>query len=262
MSMSSRVYLIGHSMSGHAAWNLPLHYPTYFAASNPMAGSASDDWQRLRIMNLRNLLIVPWADSDDKVIKPILTGQLVGLLKRFKVDVDYVETKGVGHVPTPQIVEQCYAKLRARKRELYPKQIALQSNRPESIFNRIDWLQIYQPMNPGDEKKVFFDKKPGHMTLMSNTWSVQATLGENRIDITTDNVELLRLFVNDQMIDFSKPVIVTVNKRVRFNDKVTPSVDAMLKDQVFLGRGWRYFTGVIDIDLSPPPVTRPTTKSK
>ncbi len=89
----SRVYLIGHSMSGHAAWNLPLHYPTYFAASNPMAGSASDDWQRLRIMNLRNLLIVPWADSDDKVIKPILTGQLVGLLKRFKVDVDYVETK-------------------------------------------------------------------------------------------------------------------------------------------------------------------------
>jgi hypothetical protein len=40
---------------------------------------------------------------------------------------------------------------------------------------------------------------------------------------------------------------------------------------VFLGRGWRYFTAVVDIDLAPPPkpvkpVTKPsgkpTTKAK
>jgi hypothetical protein len=251
----SRVYLIGHSMSGHAAWNLPLHYPTYFTATNPLAGAATNDWQRLRIMNLRNLLIVPWADSDDKVIKPQSTLQLVALLKRFKVDVDPVETKGVGHVPTPAIAEQCYAKLLARKRELYPKQISLQSNRPESIFNRIDWLQVYQPVNAGDEKKLFFKNKPGHMAIESNAWTAQATLNDNKIDLATDNVAILRLFVNDQMIDFSKPVTVTVNKRVRFEGMVTPSVDTMLKDQIFLGRGWRYFTGAIDIDLSPPPAT-------
>ena len=249
-------------MSGHAAWNLPLHYPTYFAATNPLAGSASNDWQRLRITDLHNLLVVPWADSDDKVVKPQSSAQLVALLKRFKIDVDFVETKGIGHVPTPQIAEQCYAKLRARKRELYPKQIFLQSNRPETIFNRIDWLQIYQPANAGEEKDLFFERKPGHMTLMSNAWSAQATLGENRIDLTTENVGILRLLLNDQMIDFSKAVIVTVNKRVRFDGKVTPSADGMLKDQVFLGRGWRYFTGVIDIDLSPPATTAPSTSSR
>jgi hypothetical protein len=33
----------------------------------------------------------------------------------------------------------------------------------------------------------------------------------------------------------------------------------MLKDQLFLGRGWRYYTAVIDLDLAPPPATQPTT---
>jgi pimeloyl-ACP methyl ester carboxylesterase len=258
----ARTYLIGHSMSGHAAWNLPLHYPTYFTGTNPLAGSASGDWQRLRIRNLANLLVVPWADTDDKMIKVDFTRQLVTLLKRFKIDVDYTETKGIGHVPTDAIADQCYAKLRARKRELYPKQIVLQSNRPETIFNRIDWLQIYQPMNAGDEKKMFFKNKPGHMTVMSNTWSVQASRDGNHFDVTTDNVEIFRILVNDQMIDFGKPVTVTVNKRPRFEGMVKPDVEQMLNDQVFLGRGFRYFTGVIDIDLAPPPTTstRPSSQ--
>jgi hypothetical protein len=256
----ARVYLIGHSMSGHAAWNLPLQYPTYFAATNPLAGSAQNDWQRLRLMNLHNLLIVPWHDSEDKTIKVDSSRQLVVILKRMKIDVDYVETKGVGHVPTDKIAEQCYAKLLARKRELYPKQIWLQSNRPETAFNRIDWLQVYQAMNPGEEKKLFFNKVPGSMTVMDNTWSAQATLSKNRIDLTTDNVALMRIYLNDQMVDFNIPVIVSVNKRVRFEGIVKPSVEAMMKDQVFLGRGVRYFTGVIDIDLATPPASRPTTR--
>jgi hypothetical protein len=38
-----------------------------------------------------------------------------------------------------------------------------------------------------------------------------------------------------------------------------PSIDVMLKDQLVLGRGWRYFTAAVDIDLAPP-ATQPTTK--
>jgi hypothetical protein len=33
----------------------------------------------------------------------------------------------------------------------------------------------------------------------------------------------------------------------------------MLKDQLFLGRGWRYYTAVVDLDLAPPPATTTTT---
>jgi hypothetical protein len=38
----------------------------------------------------------------------------------------------------------------------------------------------------------------------------------------------------------------------------------MLKDQIFLGRGWRYFTAIIDLDLTQPtsrPSTRPANRA-
>ena len=66
------------------------------------------------------------------------------------------------------------------------------------------------------------------------------------------------------MVDFDKPVTVMVNGKSRFSELVKQSTDEMLKDQIFLGRGWRYFTGIIDLDLTEPtsrPSTRPTTRA-
>ena len=64
----ARVYLIGHSMAAHAVWNLAIHYPTYFAAINPMAGSAHDVWQRVRLGNLENIFCIVWHDASDDVV--------------------------------------------------------------------------------------------------------------------------------------------------------------------------------------------------
>jgi hypothetical protein len=53
-------------------------------------------------------------------------------------------------------------------------------------------------------------------------------------------------------------VTVVVNKKGKFEGIVKTSMDEMLKDQLFLGRGWRYFSAGLDIDVIPP-TTRPTT---
>jgi hypothetical protein len=260
----ARVYLIGHSLAAVAAWNLVLNYPTYFAAFESLAGGAGNDWQRLRLTNLHNVLPVVWHDADDTVIKVDQSRQLVNVLRRLKVDVDYNETKKIGHTPSDAIADSEYSKLRTCTRELYPRQIFLQSNRPETNFNRIDWLQVYQPMQAGDEKRLLFRRGTGHMIVKSNAWSAQATLSRdnNRIDIATDNVAVLRVYVNDQIIDFSRSFSVFVNKKGKFEGFIKPSIGEMLKDQLVLGRGWRYFTGVIDIDLTAgaAATTRPTTR--
>jgi hypothetical protein len=65
----ARVYLIGHSMAAHAVWNLAIHYPTYFAAINPFAGSAKDGWQRYRLGNLANILCIVWHDASDEIVR-------------------------------------------------------------------------------------------------------------------------------------------------------------------------------------------------
>ena len=58
----ARVYLVGHALSAIAAWNLALNYPTYFAGFESLAGGAGNDWQRLRLTNLHNVLPVRIAE--------------------------------------------------------------------------------------------------------------------------------------------------------------------------------------------------------
>lgn len=256
----ARVYLVGHGMSAHAAWNLALHYPTYFAAFNPLAGSARGEWQRLRLINLRNVLPVVWHDADDTVIPVDRAQSIVKALRNLKLDVEYDETKGVGHAPTAEVAEAAYSKMRGRRRELYPPQVWLQSNRPDSQFNRADWVQVYQPLKPGRERKLLI-RGGGEMHVTQNAYRVDAAVvGKNRIELRADNVAMMRLCLNDRLVDFGKPVTVVVNKKVKFEGILQPSVTEMLNDQLFLGRGWRYFGAVVDIDLAgPPATTRPTT---
>lgn len=258
----ARVYLVGHSMSAHATWNLALHYPTYFAAINPLAGGASDPWQRVRVINLRNVLPVVWHDADDKVIKVEESRGLVKALRIQKVDVEYEETKGIGHAPTPEIAERMYQKMRARVRTLYPTTVSLQSNRPDTMFNRNDWLQVYQPIDTGKEHKALWQHGSGTMTYTDRTWRIEGTIKNNRIEITTNNVDSFRIYLNDQMVNFKDPITVIVDKKARFEGILPQYIQEMMKDQAFLGRGWRYYTSVLDVNMliHPPPPTRPSTQ--
>ncbi|HEY8668377.1 MAG TPA: hypothetical protein VIL86_17130 [Tepidisphaeraceae bacterium] len=248
----ARVYMVGHGWAAHAVWNLSLHYTNYFASFCALAGGAGQDWQRVRLINLRNVLPVVWHDADDLVQKVDLSRSLVRLLRGKKIDVEYEETKGLGHAPSDDVYQRCYEKMRARTRELYPQQVWLESTRPDTLFNRMDWVQVYQTLTPGAERRVLLRHGTGHMLLNENPYRIDAVRKSQRLDVTTDNVESMRFYFNDQTLDFSKPLTIVVNKKGRFEDLVKMSVDEMLKDQLFLGRGWRYFTGKVDIDFGAP----------
>ena len=255
----ARVYMVGHSMAAHATWNLALHYPTYFAAINPLAGAASEEWQRLRLMNLLNVRPIVWHDDSDNVIKVNFSRSLVKELENLKIPVDFDETKGIGHAPTDEIVQAEYQKMRAAVRDLYPRRVWLQTNRPDVLLNRNDWVQIYQELDTGKAYPLFFRHGTGHMLIYANSCSIKAEISSNHIDVSADNVDAMRFYLNDQMANLAEKITVTVNGKEKFREIVKPSVEEMLKDQLFLGRGWRYYTGVVDI-LMVPPATQPATK--
>lgn len=247
----ARVTLVGQENAAPDVWNIGLLYPTYFAAIEPFAGSANAEWQRLRMMNLRNTAVIAWHDANDPVLKVDNTRLLTDILSRFKYDVFLLQTKAGTHAPNADIIRQCDEQAASRVRSLYPKQVAIQSNRPDTEFNRVDWVQMYQATRPGEDHLVFF-RHGGTLTVNENTMSIKATIANNKIEVETDNVESMRFYVNDQMVDFSKPVTVIVNGHVKFQGVLKPSVEEMLKDQLFLGRGWRYFTGMVDVDFGAP----------
>ena len=221
------------------------------------------------MMNLRNTLPIVWQDVDDKLIKVDASRVLVRILRAKKCDVVFDETRGVGHVPTKKILEDCYSTLRGKPRVLYPSRVTIQSDRPDAIFNRADWVQMDQPLEIGKERRMIFSRGSGAMIRYDKTFMVDAILDENnRIEVVTDNVRGVRFYLNDQMIDFARPLTVIVDRRNRFDAVITPRISEMLNDQLFIGRGWRYFTAVVDIDLAraspttraaarPTPTTRP-----
>lgn len=254
-----RIYLFGQSLGAFASWNLALHYPTYFASFTALAGSARADWQRVRLGNLYNTLPIVWADADDKVVRPEMSRSIVKVLKNLKIDVDFQETKGLGHNPSDAVIDERYVRMRSRVRPLYPTTVRVESSRPESPFNRVDWVQMWQPLKPGKDKRVPLRRAGGFLTVFENSDSIRATRNGNQIDLTVDNVESLRVFLNDQMVDFSKPVTITVDKKPKFEGMVAQNLSDMLMDQITLGRGWRYYTAMIDIDLVEGPTTNATT---
>ncbi len=256
----ARVYMLGHGMSGHATWNLALHYPTYFAAINPMSGGTGGAWQKVRVVSLRNIFSVVWHDADDTILKVDMSREMVKLLRQFKYDVDYEETKGVGHAPTEEIAERLYQKMRSRTRELYPKEVVHGSNRPDALFNRNDWVQVYQMLNPGPDQRLRFQYGSGPMIISQNQYRISVAMTAlNKIEVKSENVESMRFYLNEQTAEFSRPITVIVNGKVRFEGMVKPSVEEMLRDQIFLGRGWRYFTAFVDVDFGTLGTTRPTT---
>ena len=257
----ARVYLLGHAMAAHATWNLALHYPTYFAAINPMTGGTGGAWQKVRIVGLRNIFCVVWHDADDTQIKVEASREMVKILRNLKYDVDYDETKGVGHAPTDEIAEKLYQKMRSRTRELYPKEVAHGSNRPDALYNRNDWVQVYQMLTPGAEKRFRIQYGSGFITQSDNSYRISTAMTAlNKIEVRGENVQSMRFYLNEQMVEFSRPITVIVNGKVRFEGIAKPSVEEMLKDQLFLGRGWRYFTGFVDVDFGNlGTTTRPAT---
>ena len=145
--------------------------------------------------------------------------------------------------------------MRARVRQLYPPHVSLQSDRTETLFNRMDWIQVYQELQAGNDRTVRIQLGTGAIHLQ-NPFGIDAVLNQNTVTMSTSNVDSLRLYFNNTMVDFSKPVTVIANGRTRFQGMLTQNIEEMLKDELFLGRGWRYYTAVLDIDLSgyvPPP---------
>ncbi len=259
---AARVYLFGHAAGAHATWNLGFGFPTYFAAIAPLAGQASGDWQKLRQLNLRNLGVVMWQDLDDPLVPVNPTRELMASLKRLKIDVDYLQTRGMGHTPTAVVAEDRYAAMRKRVKELYPKHVTVQTDRPDPEYCRVEWLEITDVLNPMGERRLIPKHGSGFLTVFTNPAKADATIdaGKNEIAIVTTNTAELRLHLSSALVDLGRVVTVNVNRRVRYSAVPVQSVGALLEDARVLGRGWRDYPVTIDLDLTKPPATMPATR--
>ena len=87
-----RVYLTGLSMGGYGTWFTAMARPDLFAAIAPVCGGGMA-W------NAGVLKMPIWAfhGTEDAVVSPMQSDEMVAKLKALNADVTYTRLEGVGH---------------------------------------------------------------------------------------------------------------------------------------------------------------------
>lgn len=243
-----RVFLVGQSMGGFGAYHIMLNYPDRFAGIVACAGA----WSTADFKNCIGTPVWILHGAQDAVYKkrPHFTDvqyarQAAEVFKRDGIPVNYRESEG-GHRLRNHIkgLEEFWGKSNELKRSAAFKRIYIStpsgysSNRMVPVFDR-GWITINE-LKPG---KITIDNVCAQGTGQKGGWnnwdfteaefnnwnivlramdveggSIDAEyLGDNKFDIKTRNIKRFAVRMNNQMVDFAKPVIITVNGKMALN---------------------------------------------
>ena len=224
---TNRMYMGGHSMGGGGTWSIGGHHADLFAALTSMAGTClvitkwSGQVTGLDCGVLTNTLNTPiwFYHSDDDPQVPIadalLAGEAMRKLKEKYGPYDYVwkHYKDIGHGIPKDGLRPIFDWMLKKTRDPLPKHILWE---PGRVYKRhFFWLR----------------KDPSQATSSSNLGQeqIEATREGNKITLAGSRAGLT-ILLNDQMVDFSKPVVVDIGGgRELFNGKVEYSAAALVE---------------------------------
>lgn len=90
---NKRIYVTGLSMGGFGTWDIISRYPGKFAAAIPICGGGDVNKAPLLV----NTPVWAFHGSNDKVVKVILTRDMIIAIQNSGGKPKYTEYKGVGH---------------------------------------------------------------------------------------------------------------------------------------------------------------------
>ncbi|MBI4569832.1 MAG: hypothetical protein HY719_15675 [Planctomycetes bacterium] len=223
---TDRVYLMGVSMGAFGTWNNGLVYADRFAGLFPYAGGldftaavglANKSKTKL-LANAQHLPIYVLHATNDETVNVEASRAPVKVLESLKSPVKFVEMPNWKHVPPmDEMVKHVDAEvmpyLRASTRDPAPAEFRYFTLRPDhqwAYHVRIDAMA----------------REGAGLTVKRNG---------NRIAIQSAGVKAGTLFLNEEIVDFKKPVQVTWNGAPVFDGPVafTPRVlleSARLRD--------------------------------
>ncbi len=89
----NRIYVVGISMGGIAAYDLACRYPELFAAAVPICGAVNPD----RLSEARDVSFLIFHGEEDDEIPSICGREAYKSLSAVGATVDYIEFAGLGH---------------------------------------------------------------------------------------------------------------------------------------------------------------------
>lgn len=226
-----RVFLTGMSNGGIGAWLIGMHHAPLFAGIAPMAAGL-DDVLMPFLANLRNTPVYMIHGTKDQVMPVELSRSISRELERLGYPHVYREHHGEhpmagGHYFPREELPGLVAWFDGRRRGSLPARVTLV--RDASHFQPFSWVRLDATDSIAAFSDDLVDKSDAAMARREYAKLDAAITGANRIEVKAERVRRYSVFLNDRLVDLTKPVTVVTNDRISFEGKVTPSLETLLR---------------------------------
>ncbi len=226
-----RIFLTGMSNGGIGAWLIGMHHAPRFAGIAPMAGGL-DDVLMPFLANLRNTPVYMIHGAKDRVMPVELSRSISKELSTLGYPHVYREhdrehPMAGGHFFPREELPDLVRWLGRQRRDPYPTRLTVV--REGSHFQPFGWIRL----EATDAIAAFSDDlvtERNEQIRQREYAKVDASItADNRIEVRAERVRRYSLFLNERLIDVTKPVTVRTNGEVSFEGMVTPSVEILLR---------------------------------
>jgi poly(3-hydroxybutyrate) depolymerase len=226
-----RIFLTGMSNGGIGAWLIGMHHAPLFAGLAPMA-SGLDNVLMPFLANLRSTPVYIIHGFKDQVMPVELSRTIAKELTRLGYPFLYREHQGEhpmagGHYFPKEELPELVNWFDAQRRNSLPTTVTVV--REASHFQSFGWVRIDATDAIAAFSEDLISKRDDLIARREYARLDASIVAPNRIEVHADRVQRYSLFLNEQLIDSSKPLVIVTNGQVSFQGSVTPSLETLLR---------------------------------
>jgi predicted esterase len=219
---TNRIYVAGHSMGGYGSWGMGGHHQDMFAAVGPCAGGPTVRMENGRVTyhepgqleNFHNTWVRFFNCPDDTQVPVHPSRYADAKFKEWGYTYEYHEYQGIGHGYPPDGLGPIIDWMCAKVRNAFPKHVIWMPTRTYRPYSY--WLSVEEvPGTPGSRTRI------------------EGKIDGNNVEVKYDKLSpKITVWLNEKLVDMSKPVKITVNGTEKFNGMLAPSFEVMLESAV------------------------------
>lgn len=227
-----RVFLTGMSNGGIGTWIIGMHHADRFAGIAPMA-SGIDDVLFPFVENLVHTPVYVIHGAEDQIMPVQLSRDLVKEMERRGIPYQYQEHTWThphagGHFFPRQALPELMTWFDAQQREPLPRTISLV--RDATHLTPFSWVRIDMTDQIAAFTENLIDSRDEFITGGVYAKIHAQVTAPNKIVVSTNRIRRFTLFLNQDLVDFSKPIIVETNGVISFEEMVEPRIETLLKE--------------------------------
>lgn len=257
---ANRIYFFGISEGGYGSQRLASFYADYLAGAGPMAGG--EPLKNAPMENLANIAFSLRTGSEDYAFcRNMLTAKAgetadslsklhPGLYKNF-IEVIPGYGHGIDYKPTTPWLAKF--KRNPNPQYFYWEDFEMYGRHRKGFYN----IRVNETSRENDSQRTCYEVEMKENTIKLNISNVTyiTTHKLGNIDMlfskkhTVAQKGNITIFLNENLFDLNKPVKVILNGKEIFNEKIKPTLKAMIESCALFFDPERIFPAAINIDI-------------